>query len=238
MERAYEDGLAQWRGDPRCPQDDRRRRVPAVHDDFDWVLGTSGYRTARAHASWQVVAMISGVAPDADQGWGLGRHAATSAPRSGGSPPTLYVATRTEWRRSNLTHHAVRRRCSAASGEWPHPRRRLECDVGRGRADEPARARPWGLAERQLAEPSAARHARAIPGDVSVAADDMRATLRFDRGHVTVLRGAAQSPLATVRSDLAGLLDVARGHRIVASLLRGRLRAGGSPLALWHLLRF
>jgi hypothetical protein len=93
------------------------------------------------------------------------------------------------------------------------------------------------LIRRQLLVPSAARHARALRGQVAINAGGMLAVLDFEPDRISISSGApARSPRASVSGSLVALLDAALGRRRLRHVLRGDLIAWGSPWALWHLL--
>jgi len=88
--------------------------------------------------------------------------------------------------------------------------------------------------ERALATPAAARHARALRGDVAIEASGMAVTMRFEAGRVEVRRGLSPRPRATIRGTLTALLGAALGRGRAWSLLTGRLRPRGNLFALWR----
>jgi len=92
------------------------------------------------------------------------------------------------------------------------------------------------LLQRRLADPSGARHARALTGEVTLDASGMRISLHFCPTSVRITRGESEAPRARVRGTLSALLDASLGRKRVWSLLSGRLSVRGAPRTLWHLL--
>lgn len=92
------------------------------------------------------------------------------------------------------------------------------------------------LLARRLADPKAARHARALRGDVHIEASGMQVTLRFEPSRIEITRTPSTEPRVRVAGTLTALLGAALGRDRVKSVLRGELRVWGSPLGLWHIL--
>jgi hypothetical protein len=65
-----------------------------------------------------------------------------------------------------------------------------------------------GLLAESLAAPGRARIAAHLSGDLRAQAGRMVATLRFDRGRVTILAGKRPRPKAWVKGTMAGMLDL------------------------------
>ena len=86
-----------------------------------------------------------------------------------------------------------------------------------------------GVIARNLAHPEVAALARKLSGSLAVTAGKMTITLRFDRGPVTVIRGAADRPRARIKGSLDGLLQVSLGRGPIRSFLAGELSFKGSP---------
>ena len=93
------------------------------------------------------------------------------------------------------------------------------------------------LLSKNLAQPSLARLASGMRGDVSVQAGRMCVTLSMSPSVWALRRGPAQRPSASVRGSLSAFTAVAARHWPVASFLRGELWAWGNPWLLWKLLR-
>lgn len=89
---------------------------------------------------------------------------------------------------------------------------------------------------RKLEDPVAARHARALSGDVVLEASGMQITLRFEPDRIEVTRGGTDHPRAHIHGTLTALLGAALGRDRVRSVLRRELVVRGNPVALWHLL--
>jgi hypothetical protein len=92
------------------------------------------------------------------------------------------------------------------------------------------------LLSRRLADPKAARHARALRGDVQIEASGMQVTLRFEPSRIEISRTPSPRPRVRVAGTLTALLGAALGRERVKSVLRAELRVWGPPVALWRLL--
>jgi hypothetical protein len=91
-----------------------------------------------------------------------------------------------------------------------------------------------GLLERRLR----AGRPPSLTGDVLVDAGGMRVTIRFSGGSVEITRDPpAARPIAQIRGTLRAFLDLAVGRGWLRSVLAGRIRPRGNPLALLRLLR-
>ena len=86
-----------------------------------------------------------------------------------------------------------------------------------------------GVITRNLERPEAAAAARKLAGTLAVTAGKMSITLRFDRGPITLTRGAAARARARIKGSLDGLLQVSLGRGPIRSFLAGELSLKGSP---------
>lgn len=87
-----------------------------------------------------------------------------------------------------------------------------------------------GVIARNLAQPAGAAAARKLHGSLAVTAGKMSITLRFDRGPITLTRGAAERTRARIKGSLDGLLQVSLGRGPIRAFLAGELSFRGSPL--------
>lgn len=92
------------------------------------------------------------------------------------------------------------------------------------------------LLRRRLADRRVRRHVRRLRATVVVEAGGMGVTLVFDDGEVSITRDPVDDADAVVRGSLTGLLDAALGRNRVRRVLRGELRAHGSPMVLWQVM--
>ncbi len=119
--------------------------------------------------------------------------------------------------------------------------KKLEVPRDRVVVDKPERQNLLGLLMRNILKKNLGNEAnyarvRAVKGDVQVKAGEMVITLRFDSGQLTIINGPTESPRATVRGDMAALLGVVSGGKLVSPMLFGAIRIGGNPLLLLKIL--
>lgn len=91
------------------------------------------------------------------------------------------------------------------------------------------------IIQRNLADADKLKRFAGINGAVEVHAGQMVVTLHFEGGKLTISRGAADSPRATVRGSLQTLMGLSLGSGMVGPWLSGRLKAQGSLLMLLKL---
>ena len=94
-----------------------------------------------------------------------------------------------------------------------------------------------GVIERNLQDEKALRKFERLDAEVVVEAGAMVATLRFQRGRLVVVRGAAERPRARVGGSLDALMSLSLGGGMVGPWLTGRLKTRGSLLLLLRLRR-
>ena len=93
-----------------------------------------------------------------------------------------------------------------------------------------------GLLESAMADEARRRRAALLEGAIWLGAGRMWVTLRFSPDGVTLSRGRQGERLAEVGGDMRALVEVVAGRLPVLPFVAGRLRIGGSPLALYRLL--
>lgn len=75
-----------------------------------------------------------------------------------------------------------------------------------------------------------------LSGAVQVTAGEMVVTLRFDQGHLTVIRGPDDKARASVSGTMDSLMGVALGKGMVGPWLAGRLKVSGNLFMLLKML--
>jgi hypothetical protein len=90
--------------------------------------------------------------------------------------------------------------------------------------------------EASLSRPENAALSRRLCGAIGVRAGRMEVTIRFDRGRVSVARGAEARATARVEGSLDALLQVSLGRGAIRSFLAGEIGFSGNPLFLLKVL--
>jgi hypothetical protein len=93
------------------------------------------------------------------------------------------------------------------------------------------------LLRRRLADRRLRRPMQRLRATVAVEAGGMGVTLVFDDGEVSLTRDLLHDADAVVSGSLTGLLDAALGRNRIRRVLRGELRARGSPMVLWRVMK-
>ena len=106
--------------------------------------------------------------------------------------------------------------------------------------DDPPRMNLLGLLlgniiQRNLDDEARLRRFQKMSGALEVHAGEMCVTLTFAEGKMTVSRGPADKPKATVSGAMDALLGMALGGGMVWPWLAGRIKTSGNLLMLLNL---
>lgn len=107
--------------------------------------------------------------------------------------------------------------------------------------DDPKRMSLLGLIlasiiQRNLEHEENRRRIGRLSGAVAVTAGEMKVTLRFAEGRLTVTRAEDEKPRAAVSGTMDSLMGVALGRGMVGPWLAGKLKVSGNLLLLLRML--
>ena len=90
--------------------------------------------------------------------------------------------------------------------------------------------------EQALADPTKAKKARRLRGEVLLRGGRMQIVVAFTPGGISIRRAIGAAPRTHVEGDLRSLLEVALGRALILPVLTGRVRVGGNPFVLLRLV--